>query len=135
VIVVDASVAIAWCLADESDEYAEQMLDRVANEGAAAPAHWPVEVANGILSAERRGRLDADEVGRVSRLLDQLAVDVVPVELSTAMWSILPTARELKLSVYDAAYIDLAKFRRLALATLDGPMRDLAERSGVALAS
>ena len=84
-IVVDASIAIAWCLGDEADEYAERMLDRVARETAIAPAHWPIEVANGLRTAERRGRLNADELGRAGKLLNDLGVEIVPVELSTAL--------------------------------------------------
>ena len=56
-IVVDASVALAWCLADEQDELTERVLQRVVADGAIAPAHWSLEVANGLWSAERRGRL------------------------------------------------------------------------------
>ena len=35
-IVVDASVALAWCLSDEEDELAERVLVQVAADGAIA---------------------------------------------------------------------------------------------------
>ena len=133
-IIVDASVALSWCLADEADDYAERILDRVADEATAAPSVWPLEVANGILSAERRGRIEPDDVDRVARLLNQLNVEVVPVELTTAFWTILDTARDLGLSVYDAAYLDLARYRNASLATIDGQMREAAKTIGVAQA-
>ena len=133
-IVVDASVAIAWSLADEQDEYAEAILDLVAAQGAVAPAHWPIEVANGLLVAERRGRITEDEAVRIAAMLTGLPLEVVPVELSVAMWSVSDTAREFSLTAYDAAYLDLARVRGVALATLDGPLRAAAASAGVPLA-
>ena len=133
-IVVDASVALAWCLTDESSVYAYSVLDRVASEGAIAPAHWPLEVANGLLSAQRRGRLDAEAVMDASRVLDQLEIEIVPIELTTALWSVLDAAQGHALSAYDAAYLDLARFRGSALATLDESLKAACRQAGVALA-
>jgi predicted nucleic acid-binding protein len=134
VIVVDASVALAWCLADEADEYAERVLERVSREGAVAPAHWPMEVANGLRSAERRGRLKPDELPRLGRLLADLGVQILPVELTTALLA-LDTAREHDLSVYDAVYLDLALFRNVPLATLDDRLARACEQAGGARAT
>jgi predicted nucleic acid-binding protein len=133
VIVVDASVAIAWCLKDESSGYADTVLERVVDEGAAAPGHWSLEVANAILSAERRGRLAAEEVAGVSGLLDRLEIEIVPIGLSTAMWSVLAVAREHGLSAYDAVYLGLAQFRGVPLATLDERLRLACTSAGVEL--
>ena len=133
--VVDASVALAWCLGDEQDELAERVLARVAADGAAAPAHWPMEVANGLWAAERRGRIDRDDAGRARRLLVDLDVEIVPVELATAAGAVLDTARELGLSVYDATYLDLARFREVPLATLDAHLADACRTAGVPLAT
>ena len=134
-IVIDASVALAWCLGDEADEYAERVLERVVAESAAAPAHWPLEVANGIRSAERRGRVVEREVGDIARLLDNLDVEVVPVELTTALWSVLDLAREHDLSAYDAGYLGLARHRGVALATLDEALRAACQQAGVEIAA
>ena len=133
-IVVDASVALAWCLADEADEYAERVLERVSREGAVAPAHWPMEVADGLRSAERRGRLKPDELPRLGRLLADLGVQILPVELTTALLA-LDTAREHDLSVYDAVYLDLALFRNVPLATLDDRLARACEQAGGARAT
>jgi len=133
VIVLDASVALAWCLKDEASDFADGVLERVIAEGGAAPAHWPMEVANGIRSAERRGRIDQEEIAQVSHLLDRLGIELVPVELTTSMWSILDVARAHGLSAYDAAYLDLARFRAVSLATLDDRLRKACESAGVGL--
>jgi predicted nucleic acid-binding protein len=131
-IVVDASIALAWCFADEADAYADRVLDMVAREGACAPAHWTAEVANGLRSAERRGRTDADGVARAGRLLGNLGVEVVPVELSAAMIA-LEVARQEELSAYDAIYLDLAWFRRLPLATIDQAVARACRHRGIGL--
>jgi predicted nucleic acid-binding protein len=134
-IVVDASIALAWCLGDEQDELAERVLARVAAQGAVAPAHWPLEVANGLWAAERRGRLRPADSERARRLLGDLEVEIVPVELSTATTAVLHTARTLGLSVYDATYLDLARFRDTALATLDGDLMQACRATGLPLAT
>ena len=134
-IVVDASITLAWCLGDERDALAERVLEQVATDGAVAPAHWPLEVANGLWAAERRGRLDVTDTERVRRLLADLDIEVVPVELSTATTAVLDAARSLGLSVYDAAYLDLARFRDVPIATLDDDLARACQASGVQLVS
>lgn len=134
-IVVDASLALAWCLSDEEDALAERALVQVAADGAIAPAHWPLEVANGLLSAERRGRLEEADSDRARRLLADLQVEVIPVELTTAAGMVRDTARSHGLSVYDAAYLDLANVRGLALATLDTELSRAATAAGVPIVS
>lgn len=116
--VVDASVILAWSLEDESSESAEAAVKRLLAEGGLAPAHWPLEVANGLRSAERRGRIDEPSIGRLAARLAGLPVDIAPVELSTAL-GVIESARRHDLSVYDAAYLDLADVRGLAVATVD----------------
>jgi predicted nucleic acid-binding protein len=134
VIVVDASVALAWCLSDEQDDLAERVLAQVAADGAIAPGHWPLEVANGLLAAERRGRLDEADSDQARRLLADLHVEIFPIELATAAGMILDTARSHGLSAYDAAYLDLANFRGLPLATLDADLVKAAAAAGVPIA-
>lgn len=134
-IVIDASMALAWCLADEEDDLAERALARAATEGAAAPVHWALEVANGLLSAERRNRLLPDETERARQLLADLDIEIVPVELGTATGSVLDLARKHGLTAYDAAYLGLAWFRGVALATLDAPLRQAAVAEGVSVAT
>jgi predicted nucleic acid-binding protein len=134
-IIVDASIALAWCLADEGDEVAERVLDRAVAEGAAAPAHWCLEVANGLLSAERRERLRPEDTARARQLLSDLDVEIVPVELSTATGSVLDAARVHGLTAYDAAYLSLTSSRGAPLATLDDDLKRACAAEGVELAT
>ena len=130
-IVIDASVALAWSLKDEGGDYAESVMQVVIRDGAMAPAHWPLEVANALRSAERRGRIAAELVDEVGRALADLAIDIRPVEVTTSFWGVLSAARDYGLSVYDAAYLDLSRSRGLSLATLDGELRDACQKAGV----
>ena len=134
-IVLDASVTLAWGLKDEASAYADAILERVTSEGAVVPAHWPLEVANGLVAAERRGRIAADQVAEIGRGLNELTIDIRPEELTTAFWGVLDAAREHGLSVYDAAYLALCRSRGLALATLDVRLRAACERAGIEIVS
>lgn len=131
--VVDASVALAWCFADEVSELADRVLDQLEHDEALAPAIWPLEVANGLRTAERRGRLDLADLSHVRELLISLPVQVEGVPLDAALGEVTEIARHLDLTAYDAAYLALAARRGLALATVDDRLRRACERAGVEL--
>jgi predicted nucleic acid-binding protein len=131
--VIDASTALAWCFEDEASAMADRVLGRLEDEEAVAPSIWPLEIANGLRSAERRGRLDEQEVLAVVRLLATLPIEVVPTTLDQALGEVLFLARAAGLSTYDAAYLDLALRRGLPLATVDEYLAQAAEASGVDL--
>jgi predicted nucleic acid-binding protein len=116
--VVDASVTLAWCFDDETTEATEGVLRRLLMEGAIAPAHWPLEVANGLRYGEKRGRLNRAKLAIAESLLVDLLVDLVAVDVATAL-HVANLARRYDLSVYDAAYLELAASRGIGLATLD----------------
>ncbi len=81
---VDASVTMAWCFADEATPGAESVLDRFNEDEAVVPAIWPLEIANLLLVAERRQRLTEAQAVRFSDLLQQLPihVDDAPTDLA-----------------------------------------------------
>jgi len=61
-IVVDASVALAWCFPDEQTPMSLNVLDRLkAGEQAIVPAFWSVEILNTLLLGERKGRITAEQ--------------------------------------------------------------------------
>jgi predicted nucleic acid-binding protein len=60
---------------------------------------------------------------------DRVEVDPLDVRVSL----LIETARRTNLTVYDAAYLELAARRRLPLATLDDKLREAARRAGLAL--
>jgi len=131
--VIDASVTLAWCFEDEASGDADAVLDRLEREAALAPAHWPLEVANALRTAERRGRLNATDLPRLRALLAALPVEIAPVELPTAIGGVLEAARAYDLTAYAAAYLHLAAVRAVPLATIDDRLRAACARAGVEL--
>ncbi len=132
-LVVDASVTLSWCFRDEKSDYATGILRLLADDTAVAPGQWPLEVANGLLAAERRGRLSAADVARVHAILTDLPVTLDALTLDEALGPVLDLARSQDLSAYDAAYLELAMREGLPLATQDGQLRNAAIRLGARL--
>jgi predicted nucleic acid-binding protein len=130
-LVVDASVTLSWCFRDEQGEYGARVLRRLAGDTVLVPGLWLLEVTNGLLVAERRGRLSAAELSHVRQLLADLPVTVVELALEEALGSVLEVARSQSLSAYDASYLDLAMRQGLPLATQDDILRSAAVRLGV----
>jgi predicted nucleic acid-binding protein len=129
--VLDNSVALAWCFEDEQTPAVMALLDRLTETGAGAPLLWPLEALNGLLVAERRGRLDAAKRARLAGFLRELPI-TLDRDTADRVWdTTLGLAARFKLSVYDAAYLELAQRRRLPLATLDRELRDAAIASQV----
>jgi predicted nucleic acid-binding protein len=131
--VVDNSVALAWCFEDEHTQSVMDLLDRVVETGAFAPSLWPLEALNGLLMAERRRRIDARRRQRLARLLRALPVTLDAETAGQAWTSTIRLAERHRLSVYDAAYLELAQRRKLPLATLDVDLIRAAKASGTTL--
>ena len=131
--VLDASITLAWCFVDESSEMADRVLGQLEGEEALAPAIWPLEVANGLRSAERRGRLQLADMAQVRELLTALPVEVEGVPLHMALGEVAELARQLDLTAYDASYLALAARRGLPLATVDDWLRRACAQAGVEL--
>lgn len=131
--VLDASIALAWCFGDESSPAADLALGRLATEEAFVPSIWPLEVANGLRTAGRRGRLDMADLPRMRDLLVALPIRVETIDLAAALGEVSDLARSLELTAYDAAYLALAAKRGLALATIDENLKRACRTAGVKL--
>jgi predicted nucleic acid-binding protein len=127
--VLDASTAICWAMQDESDESAETAKARALHDRPVAPGIWWYEVRNILLLNERRGRIAAAESERYLQSIGSLVLVVFPQESEGTF----RLARKHKLSIYDAAYLELAVAQKLALATLDGDLAKAAVAEGVLL--
>ena len=68
-VVLDASVALAWCFPDEQSPYADQVLQALEGRSVLVPAIWPLEIANGLLVGERRKPFSQTETVRFVDLL------------------------------------------------------------------
>ena len=133
IFVLDASVTMSWSFEDETDAYADTVLDSLQNFRAVVPSLWPLEVANTLLVGERRQRImQVDSLNWV-RLLAALPITVDDETNFHAWTTTMSLAREQKLSAYDAAYLELAMRRNLPIATLDARLRAAAKTVGVAI--
>lgn len=133
--VLDASVAVAWCFEDEADAKSERVLDLLSAGGEAlVPSIWPLEVANALLVAERRGRIAMAQVTALLQRIAGLPISVDAADTRRAFEQILPLARQQNLTQYDAAYLELAMRRGVALATLEERLRKAAGDVGVGMA-
>jgi len=130
--VLDTSVAMAWCFEDETNPYADAVLDSLIDNAALAPSIWPLEVGNVLLVAERRNRISQPDSMRFLELLSSLPIKIESFSEQRMFEAVLNLARNLGLSSYDASYLDLAMQTGLKLATLDQSLRKAADRCGVA---
>jgi predicted nucleic acid-binding protein len=126
--ILDASVAMTWAFPDEADEAASAILIRLGTEAAYVPAIWWFEVRNVLLINERRQRIrEADTMAFLASVSGiNIEIDRSPDELG-----IVALCRRHRLSVYDAAYLELALRRNLPLATLDKRLAAAATLDGV----
>jgi predicted nucleic acid-binding protein len=132
--VADASATLLWCFAEEATPATEALLERLREgEPAVVPAHWSTEVMNGLLMAVRRSRLDLDRVARFARDLAALPIRMEPPHAPAVWDAMIRLATRHQLTVYDAAYLELAQRTGLPLATLDGDLRRAALAASVHL--
>ena len=128
---VDASVALAWCFPDEASEYADRVLVALKGQTLVVPAVWGLEIANALLTGERRKRLKQPEILRFVALLEGLSILQDGQAVSESVNNVLPLARDYGLSAYDAAYLELAIRHDVPLATLDRNLQKAAKRAGI----
>jgi predicted nucleic acid-binding protein len=128
--VPDAAVTACWAFADEDHPDAALALLRIRTEEAVVPSLWWFEVRNILVVNERRRRLtEAD----ASAFLQHLAKLPIRMDRQPDEGAVLRLARCYRLSVYDAAYVELASRESVPLATLDAELRKAALSEGVAL--
>jgi predicted nucleic acid-binding protein len=132
-LVVDASLALSWYFEDERTPAADALLDRVVDQGATVPGLWRLEIANGLRTAIRRGRIDQGFRDRAIAQLARLPITVDPDTDRYAWTTTLQLADRFALTPYDASYIELAQRLTLPLATRDEPLGAAAATLGVVL--
>jgi predicted nucleic acid-binding protein len=133
--VLDASVALAWFLGHPVSTYAIEIRQLLV-DGARAivPALWHLEMANGLVVAERRKIIKSDDLSLSLIRLEQLIIQAI--ETRSDFWSMrqaVNTARGFVLSAYGSVYLDTARAESVPLATLDKSLRVTAARAGVKL--
>jgi predicted nucleic acid-binding protein len=135
--VLDASVALAWFIDRPMASYAARISQILANGGRAmVPPLWRVEVPNGLVVAERRGVLSFSDISEaVDKIELLLGQSIESVQEPTSLRRVLASARQFRLTAYDACYLDLARDVQLPLATLDRRLGEAAVQAGIPLFS
>ena len=132
--VLDCSATKAWCPADEATPKSNALLREVGQHGAVVPTLWYWEVANVLTLAVRRGRITVGDYSALQAMLEALQIQHDPAANHRAWTMAAQLAPQHDLSVYDAAYLDLALLRSLPLATTHKALTKAARTAGVALA-
>lgn len=126
--VIDASLASAWMLDDESVSFTGEEYAIVQANGGIVPQHWHFEIRNALLEAERRGRIVQ---GTIAAHLNRLSNLSIRTDQTPDLDAALELARRHRLTFYDALYLELALRRSLFLATLDKALERAANAEGV----
>lgn len=132
-LVLDSSATLAWIYQDEVSDGTRRIFDQVAASGAWVPSLWRLEIANGLQNGIRRKRIDAGFRAAALANLSELDITVDQETDSFAWTTTLQLADRFELTLYDAAYLELAQRRHLPLATLDQSLRAAAAAAGVEL--
>ena len=132
-LVFDASVAVASSFPEERTQPVRDVLVRVEVEGAWVPSLWRLEVGNILGLAVRRGRHSPEACATKLSILARLPIELDPRTDANAWSATFGLASTHRLTLYDAAYLELAVRRSLPLATLDRDLRAAAEAEGVPL--
>ena len=132
---LDASVALAWFIDRPIAPYAKRVRQLLlAGHRAVVPLVWRLEVANGFVVAERRGLLSASDIALALQSFETVLVQSVEDSSSSVpMRRVIDTARQFRLTAYDAEYLDTARLQQLPLATLDRQLEAAAVQAGLTL--
>lgn len=133
--VLDASVALAWLIDRSINPYAirvKQLLLRGSR--AVVPSLWQLEVANGLVMAERGGLLTPADTNEILQSFEDVLVRSIEImHESMPVRRVIAAAREFDLTAYDARYVELARDQRLPIATLDRRLAASAKKANVPL--
>ncbi len=132
-LVIDASIALTWCFSDERTPAGTAVLDRVIEQTALAPSIWPLEILNALAAAQRRNRCSLTDRLRLAGFLRQLPIVIDDDTLYHVWTTTAEFADRFRLTIYDAAYLELAHRHSLPLATLDSDLRHAAKTVGLSL--
>jgi predicted nucleic acid-binding protein len=135
--VLDASVALAWFLDRPIAQYADHVRQLLmGGHKGVVPPLWQLEIANGFVTTERRGVFTVSDTSEALRNLDVVIAQAIETTRdSFSIRSVLHTAREFRLTAYDAVYLETALREKLPLATLDRQLLTAASKAGVELLS
>jgi predicted nucleic acid-binding protein len=131
--VIDASVAVAWCVQTQATRLSEAAIEAVTENGGHVPSQFWFEVLHGLSRSERRGLVRREIVDRYLVLLSELPIIIDEAYEAAGMVELNELARQHAVKIYDASYLELALRLRVPLATRDASLARAAQTAGVTL--
>lgn len=132
-IVIDASVMVAWLLGEPSAARDTELDTGLRDEPAIVPSHWPIEISNVLRSYLKASRLSFSDFFTIMARMDLVRVRVEPSIDLDEIGPLAQFATTHDLTAYDAAYVQLALQNGATLATLDRAMREAAQKLNIPL--
>jgi predicted nucleic acid-binding protein len=129
-LVPDASAIMGVALNDEEADYAQAVVDAIKIDGAVVPELFWFESRNALVVAERRKRISPAETAAFLADLELLPLEIDHHPREEMVFAL---ARSHHLTIYDAAYLELAQRKNIPLATLDRALHRAAKAAGVTL--
>lgn len=120
--VLDASIFGPIILPDEASVHIEQMRDIVTTGDNIVPAHWSLEVANMGRMAVIRNRLTQPQLEQNLKAVSLFPIIIDADTASNAWGSTLALAVKHGLTLYDAAYLELAIRTERVLVSFDAAL-------------
>jgi predicted nucleic acid-binding protein len=135
-LVIDASTTLGFVLKDEQAAAVLTALEMIERDTPTyVPAHWCIEVVNGLIMAERRKRASQADISEALGLVMALPVIADEETAQRCGSETVALARQYGLTVYDAAYLELSMRRGATLATTDHALAKAAKSAGVTILS
>jgi predicted nucleic acid-binding protein len=132
-LVLDASAALSWIFERTDAREAavsEQLIDALTGQSVWVPSLWYLEVSNALLTAERRQVLSAAKAMDFLRRISHLPILLDDESLVRRQEAIIALARQLRLTAYDASYVELALRKGACLATFDSRLANAMQQVG-----
>lgn len=129
--VMDASITLTWCFADEATTTTKMLLESMETNAAHVPSIWTLEIGNILLAAARKNRINYADIMQFLALLKNIKITIDIETAEKGFHDILSLAHNNHLTTYDAAYLELAMRLGKPLATKDRELYKAAKRVGV----
>jgi predicted nucleic acid-binding protein len=129
--VIDCSVCLPWYFRDEASDFCDRLGVALHRSEVWVPSLWRIELVSAVVNAERRKRISREQRREVVRNAHELPLRVDYEVPSMIDLDDLSTTHDL--TPYDAVYFELARRRKLPLATLDAALIKAARSAKLAL--
>ena len=129
--VLDCSLTMAWFFEDEATPATDAIFAALPESEVHVPALWPMEIANVMTLAERKRRTTEAKISHFVKTLLEQPIYIDYESPDRSFTHLMPLAKRHGLTIYDAAYLELALRRDLPLATLDHLLLSAAKAEGV----